>query len=113
LQRVRPRNTMKRSSFQIPSSTGPYLESLDFLCNSGPWAARSKFTAKRNELSSYSESALEARNYFLNVMKGLETAKPFLQIGGNTFRGEHETLIGTEVIFQEPSASSDLSVIIS
>jgi hypothetical protein len=46
-------------------------------------------------------------------MKGLETARPFLQIGGSTFRGEHETLIGTEIIFQEPSASSDLSVILS
>lgn len=103
----------KRSSLWIPSFTDPYLDSLDFLRDSGLGATRSKFTAKRNELSSYSEPALESQTYFLDVMKGLETARPFLQIGGSTFRGEHETLIGTEIIFQEPSASSDLSVIIS
>lgn len=41
---------------------------------------------------------------------GLESPTPFLQVGGSTFKGDYETLIGTEIILQDsPQAGTPAS----
>ncbi|KAG9088139.1 hypothetical protein FS749_002384 [Ceratobasidium sp. UAMH 11750] len=37
---------------------------------------------------------------------GLETATPFLQLGGSVFRGEHVSTLGTELVFHDASPGS-------
>ncbi|PVF97037.1 hypothetical protein CPB86DRAFT_664875, partial [Serendipita vermifera] len=42
---------------------------------------------------------------------GLETPTPFLQIGGSIFRGRSETLLGTEIIMQEPPGGGSRNLV--
>ncbi|KAF8330795.1 uncharacterized protein EI90DRAFT_3124013 [Cantharellus anzutake] len=37
---------------------------------------------------------------------GLDTPTPFLQLGGNIFKGCYETLLGSEILFKESSEHS-------
>lgn len=35
-------------------------------------------------------------------VQGLDSPTPFVQLAGNIFKGNHESLLGTEIILQEP-----------
>lgn len=55
------------------------------------------------DMGQLGSSLLNQTNFYRLI--GLETEEPFLQVGGTTFKGEHERLLGTEVLLQEPPSS--------
>lgn len=56
------------------------------------------------DMGQLGSSLLNQTNFYRLI--GLETEEPFLQVGGTTFKGEHERLLGTEVLLQEPPSTS-------
>lgn len=42
-------------------------------------------------------------------IQGLDTSTPFLQLSGTIFKGQHDELLGTEILFTEGKGIFDLS----
>lgn len=40
------------------------------------------------------------------MSQGLDTPTPFLQLSGSIFKGEHDRLLGTELLFTESKGMS-------
>ena len=48
--------------------------------------------------------------YLLNPSQGLDTPTPFLQLQGTIFKGRHDLLLGTELLFTDDKGAFTLSL---